>query len=293
MDGLEQNLIRLLSDSRYGTSIRKAGIFRFPSNYRFETHAHEEYEINYVSAGSCIMEVGTDYVPLRAGECIVIAPQNAHCFMVDMQKTCRLTQLELVIRFPKEAANGLAFPGFSESYHRLRECEHLVPLLERISYYFRAGEEEATGKIQIDLMLLQLYALLSEEIEKQRTNELSEESDRVKRIIHHINENLDGELNIEEMARRYGVSSRYVRKYFEQQMGMGCSEYITMLRIGKAKRLLWNPAYSVTDAALMSGFSSSQYFCRVFRRHVGETPAGYRKRWRSESREETDRGILQ
>lgn len=286
MEKLEQQLIRLLTDSRYDTNIRKSGIYRFPSNYRFETHAHEEYEINYINAGTCIMEVDGSYVPLKAGECIVIAPESAHCFMVDLQRTCKITQLELVIHCPDDLSEGLSFPGFSESYHRLRECEHLLPLLERICYYCRAGEKEATGAVQIDLMLLQLYALLSESIEKKRNGETSAEADRVRQVIAHIHDNLDGTLNIEQMALQYGVSSRYVRKYFEQQMGMGCNEYITMLRIGKAKRLLWNPDLSVTDVALMSGFSSSQYFGKVFHRQTGRTPAEYRRQWQQEENNE-------
>lgn len=290
MDGLEQKLIGLLTDSGYHTNIRKSGVYRFPSSYRFETHAHEEYEINYINAGACIMEVDGSYVPLKAGECIVIAPGSAHCFMVDMQRTCKITQLELVIRCREDLAAGLAFPGFPEPYHRLRECERLLPLLERICYYCRAGDEEATGTVQIDLMLLQLYALLSESIEEKRSGETSEEADRVRRMIGHIHENLDGNLNIEQMALQYGVSSRYVRKYFKQQMGMGCNEYITMLRLGKAKRLLWNPDISVTDVALMSGFSSSQYFCKVFHRLTGMTPAEYRRRWQDEEDDDDNHG---
>ena len=61
---------------------------------------------------------------------------------------------------------------------------------------------------------------------------------------------------------------------------MGSNEYIAMLRVGRAKRLLWHPEYSVTDVAMQCGFSSSQYFCRVFRRMVGQTPAQYRGKWR-------------
>lgn len=291
MNELEERLIRLALDSGYYTHIRKAGIYRFPASYRFETHAHAEYEINYINAGACIMEVDGSYVPLKAGECIVIAPGSAHCFMVDMQKTCKITQLELTITYPEEAAEGLRFPGFPESYHRLRECENLLPLLERICYYCRAGEREATGQIQIDLMLLQLYALLSESIGQAQNEAASEEAGRVKGLIQYIQENLEGSLNIEQMALRFGVSSRYVRKYFEQQMGMGCSEYITMLRIGRAKRLLWNPEHSVTDVALMSGFSSSQYFCKVFHRQIGTTPAEYRRQWQQEEQKTDNGGI--
>ena len=61
---------------------------------------------------------------------------------------------------------------------------------------------------------------------------------------------------------------------------MGSNEYIAMHRVGRAKRLLWHPEYSVTDVAMQCGFSSSQYFCRVFRRMVGQTPAQYRGKWR-------------
>lgn len=283
MDNMERQLVELLTDHHYYTCIRKAGSFRFPSNYRFESHSHPEYEINYINAGTCLMEVEGSYVPLKAGECIVVAPEKSHCFMVDVSKACKITQLELVIHCPKVHKKELEFPWLSKDYHRLRECEQLVPLLERISYYFRAGEQESMGKIQNDLMLLQLYALLSEAIGKSQREEVIEEADRVKKIIRYIQENLDGELNLEKLSQQQGISSRYVRKYFEHQIGMGANEYITMLRIGKAKRLLWNQEHSATEVALMSGFSSSQYFCKVFRKHLGVTPAEYRKQWQTET----------
>lgn len=291
MDRMAQSLVQLLLDEAYDTKIRKAGIFRFPSNYRFETHAHPEYEINYINTGACIMEIDGSFVPLKAGECIVIAPHSAHCFMVDVRNACRITQLELTICWPPQLPDGLAFPGFKESFHRLKNCEQLLPLLERIGYYHQAGSQEKTGAAQIDLMLLQLYALLSEAACRSQTERLSDDEDRITHLIDHINENLESELNIEDIARRHGISSRYVRKYFAYQMGMGCSEYITMLRIGRAKKLLWNQEYSVTDVALMSGFSSCQYFCNVFRKHLGITPAGYRRAWQSGQQPVKDGGI--
>lgn len=282
MNQLEQTLFALLNSEQYETRIRKAGIFRFPSNYRFESHAHGEYEINYINTGCCIMGVGENYVPLRQGECIVIAPGQPHCFMVDMQKTCKITQLEVIIRIPETMAGDLPFPAMEDSCCRLHDCEKLLPLLERISYYHRAGELSQEDQVQLDFGLLQLYALLSGEIADQRRvqEESEKETGRVREIIRYIHENLDQELNMEELAKEHGISSRYVRKFFQEQMGMGSNEYIAMLRIGKAKQLLWRPEYSVTDVALMSGFSSSQYFCRVFRRHMGTTPAEYRKLWR-------------
>lgn len=282
MNQMEQRLFALLGSEQYETRIRKAGIFRFPSNYRFESHAHREYEINYINTGCCIMGVEENYVPLRQGECIVIAPGQSHCFMVDMQKACKITQLEAVIRFPEAMAEGLPFPAMDSPYCKLHGCEKLLPLLERISYFHRAGELSEADQVQLDFGLLELYAMLTEEFAGQcgGAEDREKEMGQVGEIIRHIHENLDQELNMEELAAEYGISSRYVRRFFQEQMGMGSNEYITMLRIGRAKQLLWRPEYSVTEVALMSGFSSSQYFCRVFRRQTGTTPAEYRKLWR-------------
>ena len=63
MNELERELFALFSAEEYGTKIRKAGVYLFPSDYRFDPHAHLEYEINYINTGHCIMSVGEDYVP--------------------------------------------------------------------------------------------------------------------------------------------------------------------------------------------------------------------------------------
>ncbi len=280
MNELERELFELLRSEEYQTRIRKAGVYLFPSDYRFEPHAHPEYEINYINIGHCIMSMGGDYVPLRQGECIVVAPEALHGFMVDGQKPCRITQLELVIRSPERVGGLLEFPGMAEPFHRLRDCEGLLSLLERVAYYHRAGELGPAEETMLDLTLLQLYASVSEAARRSREQNGRERNGKAEAALQYINEHLDEELNIERLAGEFGISSRYLRRYFVQCVGMGSNEYINLLRIGRAKRLLWHPEYSVTEVAMSCGFSSSQYFCRVFRRMVGQTPAQYRSRWR-------------
>ena len=280
MNELERELFELLRSEEYGTRMRKAGVYLFPADYRFNPHAHAEYEINYVNTGHCIMSVGEDYVPLRQGECIVVSPGNPHGFMVDGQKPCRITQLELVIHAPEQTGSLLEFPGMEESFYRLRDCEGLLFLLERVVYYHRARELALAEQTLLDLTLLQLYAAISETARRQREQNSQERNGKAEAVLQYINEHLDEELNIERLAQEYGISSRYLCRYFVQCVGMGSNEYIAMLRVGRAKRLLWHPEYSVTEVAMRCGFSSAQYFCRVFRRMVGQTPAQYRSRWR-------------
>ena len=85
-------------------------------------------------------------------------------------------------------------------------------------------------------------------------------------------------LSISQLADQIGMSEVYFRKLFKTQFGTSPSQYITLMRINKAKELMKSSFITLEDCALQSGFSSLQYFCRVFKRTTGTTPHNYRKK---------------
>ena len=105
-------------------------------------------------------------------------------------------------------------------------------------------------------------------------------------IIRYLNENYESDICMEDLAQRFGLSSRYIRKCFAQETGMSCQKYITTLRIGKAKELLWYSADTVTEIAMKTGFNSAQYFSRVFQQYTEMTPMEYRNLWRGSKAQE-------
>lgn len=285
MNKIEKSIIELLSHKEYKVIIEKAGIFRFPSNYRFETHSHMAYEINYINTGYCIMVINGKYVPLKSGDCVVINPYTPHCFMVDIQKTCKITQLEICIHKPANIENELCFFQYEKEFYKLKNCETLVRIIETISIYNREINEDCYAATQMNLALAQFYCGISyyineSKIDEEKQKKISSENNKMDFLINHINENIEGDLDIERLANEYGVSSRYVRKYFSNKMGIKCSEYIALLRIGKAKELLCYPSYSITDVALRTGFNTSQYFSRIFKKYVGVSPIQYKNMWK-------------
>ena len=68
---------------------------------------------------------------------------------------------------------------------------------------------------------------------------------------------------------------------------MSCTDYITMLRMEKAKQMLWRTKKSITEIAFAVGYSSSQYFGNVFRRFAGISPGEFRRKYR-EGTEQTE-----
>lgn len=84
-------------------------------------------------------------------------------------------------------------------------------------------------------------------------------------------------LSVSELAETINMSEVYFRKLFKAQFGTSPSQYIISSRLNKAKELIKYPFLTLEECALQSGFSSLQYFCRVFKKATGTTPQTYRK----------------
>ena len=87
----------------------------------------------------------------------------------------------------------------------------------------------------------------------------------------------DPALTVLSVAEDIGISEVYLRRIFKARMGVSPSQYITAVRLSKARELMSYPFVSLEDCALQSGFSSLQYFCRIFKKEFGISPGKYRR----------------
>ena len=100
---------------------------------------------------------------------------------------------------------------------------------------------------------------------------------RMRRVIEYIEEHLDGNLSLEAMAAEVDISPIYLARAFKAAIGQSPHRYILVRRVERAKELLRNTEMPVVDVALSSGFSSQSHLSYWFQRHVGVSPAAYRR----------------
>lgn len=93
----------------------------------------------------------------------------------------------------------------------------------------------------------------------------------------YIKENCARQLSLDEVAAQAFVSPGYLSALFKEQTGQNFTDYITEIRIEKAKLLLRSRQNTVNDVAEQVGYGDAKYFSRVFRKVVGVNPADYRK----------------
>lgn len=84
--------------------------------------------------------------------------------------------------------------------------------------------------------------------------------------------------SIDALALRLGVSPAHLTRSFKQETGTLPVRFLTQRRLQAAIFDLLNTGDTLEAIAMRNGFSCGNYFCKVFRSHVGETPTEYRSR---------------
>ncbi|MDD2981035.1 MAG: AraC family transcriptional regulator [Hespellia sp.] len=123
------------------------------------------------------------------------------------------------------------------------------------------------------LMVLDFAKLVAEArntIEKRYSPE-------VDRAMDYILMNLHGEIGLEDVADKVGLSKSYFSTKFKQEVGESVTEFTLRSRVKEAERLLQYSDFSLADIGQYVGFSSQSHFANVFQKYTGTSPGKFRK----------------
>jgi len=91
-----------------------------------------------------------------------------------------------------------------------------------------------------------------------------------------LHEELDAALSLGGLSSRVDVSRSRLARAFRRHHGCSVGAYLRRLRVEHAARRLRESDAPLASIALEAGFYDHAHFCRMFRRHLGVTPGGYR-----------------
>jgi AraC-like DNA-binding protein/ligand-binding sensor protein len=103
------------------------------------------------------------------------------------------------------------------------------------------------------------------------------ESPMIRRARAYILANQADPIDLDKVAQAMHVSTFYFCKMFKKATGLTFTDYLSRVRVEKAKTLLLNPHLRISEIAYDVGFQSLTHFNRMFRKIVGESPTTYRE----------------
>ena len=254
-----------------------------------DIHYHDYIEIVYGLEGECNCLVGNDKIKVHSGDLLIIASDEVHeVGMHDKWTTY------IVIRFLPSLlfSWGQTAPQYSYMFLLLKNLKRYKLFFKKeeiknfpFEFLSKTMEKEwIENKIGYDVAirahLLELFVhilrLWNEESNTIPSNPINASSNQLLQFaISHIDANfLD--VNRDKCAKAIGVSPTHLSRLFTGLLNISFSNYVNMVKLREAEKLLLTTDMSITDVSLSSGFSSTAYFISIFKKKHHLTPIKYR-----------------
>ncbi len=235
-------------------------------------HWHEQYELLFITEGTCDFFCGGKTIKTKPGDLIVANPSQVHGF---------------------HSQNGIRFYAFIVSKRFFADVDFgkdvfICPYIqgdETVKGCFEEYYKQFRSKEKGHDMLMKsiAYSLFAHLVKNYTVeNNISEEKEhrhlkRLKTIFSYIESHYNEEINANILAKLTYVTESYFCRFFKKQTGLTVASYISELRIKNACHLLEETESGISSIAEKVGFEDANYFTRLFKRTIGMTPSEYRK----------------
>lgn len=151
----------------------------------------------------------------------------------------------------------------------------------QIVFQNTSGEETIADTMDRCFTYQELHGILLEKVGAffDDLHILSKDSPTILLIKDYISKNYGKEtLSVKDISAHVFLSASYVCTYFKNETGQTLNQYLTEYRMEKAKQLLADPRYKITDISSKVGYSDGNYFGKSFKKYCGLSPSEFREK---------------
>ena len=229
---------------------------------------HNNLELLWCIEGSGVLRCESVDITFEKGDVLAINSNELHMIYskTSVKYYCLITDSE----FCKENGIDTDYIQFSRKINSEEIVAKFQAVTEAYSYYGVCRAAKIRLAVLDLIMALRIsYSMRDAVITK---NEKNSNTERIKRSMVYISQNLSKVFTLDEIASYVGVSKFYFTREFRRITGQTVFEYINIVRCKEAKRLISEGA-SVSSAARSCGFENMSYFSRTYKKYVGCSPS--------------------
>ena len=287
------NAANLKADTTFPYFIRKAENRLFSAgDVDFGVlHWHDDLQFIYVLEGLACVKTLEEEEILSGGEGIFTNKGVIH-YSIGRSNPCRYILFRFPERFlyfypgsPAEKLtrqvterSGISLVPLSSS---IEWCSEALLLLQKLADLEEKKETDPQYEYAVMTILAELWQIILRHADISAPTEEDPVSMRMRRFLEYIEEHLDQDISLEEMAASAGVSKTEVLRCFHKTLQTTPYRYVMEARLSKAADLLAQTGLSVGEIASRTGFNQQSYFGKRFKEKMGMTPLEYRRKMRT------------
>lgn len=277
--------------------------YRGHDDYRIQPRVIYDHEIIFVKKGKCVYRIGEKEYALRGGDVHFMPPNTLHSCHVPKGEEFSYFAVHFDLVYMGEKLDFSADDVYVLLYGELEEVpydEELagrpVPELREVQfpYVMPAGDTIAMHdwfqrmlaaykskhfgyEMELRAFLLLILARMTASIvNKAGISKEHAHGDKIAAAMRYMKQAYGEQVDLQRLAQEAGMSPSYFRALFKQASGRTPLEYLTAVRMERAKALLLEGDYLIHDISARVGYTDIHYFSNLFKKIEGLSPRNYR-----------------
>lgn len=263
---------------------------------RTQMHSHEYLELFYVIDGEYHQKIlGREYVFQKGELCLI--DKNCHHQEILDDGSSTILFIGITSHMFNEMMTHLSNAGRINSFLNTAILEQKN--IQQYLHFKPSHDEESCLKLENTLMslidelkkyddaspficqglLLRIFKILGTKYDFSLSKQTRKKMNMIlfEEITQFITENL-ADISIQMLVSEFHFQKDYFNRLLKTQTGMTYTEYIQLLRLRHAEKLLLTTDYTIEQVAEMIGYHNKGYFYRLFTEKYSLTPAQFKKK---------------
>ncbi|SIQ92359.1 AraC family transcriptional regulator [Halanaerobium kushneri] len=279
---------------------------KFKESYEMENrHYHNHYELYYLLSGERYYFIKDRSYHVRSGDLVLINKNALH----HTSNANGFQHEKIMIYFKEEYISSLFNPEkmidlFSIFQHQsniisldIKNQEIIKQLLLKLLAEYNSfklavknnsqqimtdqitSDSKKENEFHLKIMLAELLYRIKK-IRKSENRDFKHTSSlhkTISDIAKYIGQNYENEISLGSTADRFSLNPCYLSTKFKEISGFSFIEYLNLIRLKEAKKLLKESDLNITEISEAVGFNTLSHFGRMFKKHNDLSPSKYRK----------------
>ncbi len=253
--------------------VNRGGYGRVSEGFKMMRDSSYDYSVfHYVCQGSGLLIVGNKEYKLSKGDLFLLGTREPHIY-----KSNDMDRLELLwVEFYGSNSSQLVNRILNKVGHVLRGPETELLKKEIIVLLNQLKANHSANRFEQSILL---YGLICKTMEvcQKHSQDLVSYPTHIEKSLNYIKERLHTSIRIADLAQHVHCSVSYFTKSFSKAIGVPPTQYIMMLKVEEASRLLTIDSPTCDYLARLLGFYDTTHFIRTYKKYTGQTPKQFKR----------------
>lgn len=268
-----------------------------PDNFPVRPHWHYFMEIIYITKGTVMITCDEESFIASESDMVLFLPHQVHSIYsvalmpiryyvlkfdlgqlspAGISTTISGVNFSAIFRNAKESEGAIL--SFNSDKLEKTDCTHIFNLMcneiRKKDYGYGIKVQSCISSLLIDI--IRMWRMNGFDTDKAL--KLFSEEESINTITEYIDDHIQENLKVEELAGLCNMSYPYFAKVFKQMYGQSCKKYIEFVRLCKAENLLLATNMDMNYISQETGFSDCSHFIKAFKEKYNITPKQFRQK---------------